>query len=77
MKIMITRAEHLQWCKDRAFEILDTEGDVAQAYTSFVSDMRKHEETQDHSALELGVMMIFGGQLNSVDRMKSFIEGFN
>jgi len=74
---MATRAEHLQWCKDRAIEILDSEGDVAQAYASFASDMSKHEETKDHSALELGVMMIFGGQLNTVDRMKSFIEGFN
>jgi len=74
---MATRAEHLQWCKDRAIEILDSEADVAQAYASFASDMSKHEETKDHSALELGVMMMFGGQLNTVDRMKSFIEGFN
>ena len=74
---METRAEHLQWCKDSANEILDTEGDVAQAYASFVSDMRKHDDTKDHSAIELGVMMLFGGQLQSVDQMKSFIEGFN
>lgn len=74
---METRAEHLQWCKDRANEILDTEGDVPQAYASFASDMSEHEDTQDHSALELGVMMMFGGHLQSIDQMKKFIDGFN
>lgn len=71
-----TRAEHLQWCKDRAIEILDT-GDVGQSFASFASDMSKHDDTKGHSALELGVMMMFGGQLSGVDEMKKFIEGFN
>lgn len=70
------KKEHLQWCKDRALEYLD-EDDVAQAYASFASDMSKHEETKDHSALELGVRMMFGGHLKSVNEMRNFIEGFN
>jgi len=72
----ITREEHLQWCKDRALEILDT-GDVAQAYASFASDMSKHPETEDHSAIGLGVMMLIGGYNQTPDEMRRFIEGFN
>ena len=71
------RAEHLQWCKDRAIEILDTDGDIAQAYASFGSDMSKHPETQNHGAIQLGVMMMFDGQLNTIEEMRKFINGFN
>ena len=74
---METRSEHLQWCKDRALEILDESGDVGQAYASFASDMRKHPETENHSAIELGVMMMFGGHLSTPDEMRKYIEGFN
>lgn len=72
-----TREEHLQWCKDRALEILDETGDVGQAYASFGSDMNKHEETRDHSAIGLGVALLFGGHNNTPDEMRKFIEGFN
>ncbi len=73
----MTRAEHLQWCKDRAIEILDNSGDVAGAYASFGSDMNKHDDTRNHSAIELGIMMLFGGQLGDVEAMRKFINGFN
>jgi len=64
-----TRAEHLQWCKDRAIAYLP---DAATAYTSFMSDMGKHPETADHPALSLGLQLLLIG---AVDRR--FIEGFN
>ena len=48
------RAEHLKWCKERAFQYLD-KGDVKNAYASFISDMGKHSETSSHPALTLGV----------------------
>lgn len=70
------RAEHLQWCKDRANECADR-GDVKEAYASMVSDMSKHEETKDHSALQLGLMMMMGGHLDSPHEMTKFINGFN
>lgn len=73
----MNREEHLQWCKDRALDILDETGDVGQSYASFASDMNKHEETQNHSALELGVMMMFGGHLSTPEEMRKYIEGFN
>jgi len=72
----MTRAEHLNWCKKRALEYVDL-GDTNQAYASMLSDMRKHKETENHAALELGVMMMMAGQLSSSDKMREFIEGFN
>jgi hypothetical protein len=73
----MNRAEHLQWCKDRAIEILDRSGDTGEAYASFCSDMSKHPETANHSAIELGLMLIFGGHTDTPYEMKKFINGFN
>jgi hypothetical protein len=72
----MTRAEHLKWCKDRAFELAD-QGDVIGAWGSFLSDMRKHPETEDHMALPLGMMLMAGGHNRTPDEMRRFIEGFN
>lgn len=71
-----TRAEHLQWCKDRALEYAD-KGDLKNAMASMISDLRKYPETSSHSAIELGVMLLMAGQLNTQYQMKDFIEGFN
>jgi hypothetical protein len=74
---METRAEHLQWCKDRAIEILDNGGTPGVAYASFTSDMNKHDETRNHSAIMLGMMMMMNGQYQTAYEMKKFINGFN
>ncbi len=72
----MTRAEHLEWCKKRALEYVDTD-DTSQAWASMASDMSKHPETANHSALELGMMLLMGGHLSSPDKMRKFILGFN
>lgn len=72
----MTRAEHLKWCKVRALEYVDS-GDITNAWASFCSDMGKHPETADHSALQLGMMLFMGGGLNNPTEMRKFIEGFN
>ena len=71
-----TRAEHLAWCKKRALQYLDA-GDLNQAFTSMMSDLTKHPETEHHSAITLGAMLLFGGHLSSRQEMRRFIEGFN
>jgi len=70
------RAEHLQWCKDRALEYVKI-GDMQQAFASFNSDMSKHPETAGHSALQLGTMLFFAGHLSSPGEMEKWINGFN
>lgn len=68
--------EHLQWCKDRALEYVELD-DTSQAWASMVSDLRKHEDTRDHPAVELGVMLLVSGNLSSPREMRDFIKGFN
>lgn len=72
----MTREEHLQWCKDRALEYVDA-NDTSQAFASFSSDMSKHPETANHSALKLGTMLLMGGHLNTPAEMRKWILGFN
>ena len=73
---MRNRGEHLQWCKDRAIAYID-HGDCQEAYASMASDMRKHPETEDHSAIVLGLQLMMMGQLKTPFEMRGFIEGFN
>jgi hypothetical protein len=72
----MTRAEHLQWAKDRAIEHVDT-GDLNQAFASFQSDMKKHDETARHVCLPLMTQMFLGGMLETPEKMRKHIEGFN
>jgi hypothetical protein len=72
----MNRQEHLQWCKTRALEYLDT-GDTTGCFASMASDLRKHEETADHPALMLGMTLLMTGNLGTVEQMRKFIEGFN
>lgn len=72
----ITRAEHLAWCKQRALEYIKG-GDANNAWASMASDMRKHPETANHIALELGMMLLMTGNLDAPHKMREFIEGFN
>lgn len=71
-----TRAEHLAWCKQRALEYCEAD-DMAQAWASMASDMSKHDETRNHAALELGMMMLMVGQISTSQEMAQFIRGFN
>lgn len=71
-----TRAEHLQWCKDRAFEYIDA-GDTRNAFASFVSDLGKHPETAGHPAIHVGMMQLMTGGLSTPGEMRTFIEGAN
>ena len=68
--------QHLDWCKKRALEYVD-KNDLKNAYASFLSDMSKHEETANHIALKLGMMLMLSQNLNTQSEMRKFIEGFN
>jgi hypothetical protein len=74
--LMTNRAEHLQWCKDRALAYAD-EGDAANALASMASDLRKHPETAEHGGVALGTMLAMGGHLSSPRDIREWIEGFN
>jgi hypothetical protein len=59
---MMTRAEHLQWSKDRALAYLP--GDLTNATASFICDLDAHPELQDHLVKELIAMHIMADLLN-------------
>lgn len=76
----MNRNEHLQWCKDRALQYLDRNSqyyDVQNAFASFMSDIRKSDETKQLAELagQLGVAVMMSGFNH--DAVKKFIEGFN
>lgn len=70
-----TRAEHLAWAKERALEYAD-QGDVANAVASLGSDLNKHPETKNHSAMTLMMMLAINGHLDASGELRKFIEGF-
>jgi len=72
----MTRAEHLQWCKDRAMEYINN-GDIQQGVTSMLSDLTKHQETKKHAGIELGTRLMMIGQLNTTLDAERFINGFH
>lgn len=72
----MTRVEHLEWCKKRALEYVDN-NDLQNAFTSILSDLNKHFETKGHTGIELGMILMVSGKLDSQDKMRNFIEGFN
>lgn len=70
----MTRDEHMAWCKKRALEYLD-KGDVTNAVTSMLSDLRKHPETEGVGAM-LGMMGLMAAQSGNMQEARRFIEGF-
>lgn len=68
--LAMTRAEHLAWAKERALEELDR-GSYVNAVASMISDLRKHEELENH----LGIMLFIG--VHNADQARRWIEGFN
>lgn len=72
----MNRSEHIRWCKTRALSYVN-EGDVSNAFASLVSDLRKHDETRDHAAIELGFVLTMAGHLSTPQQMRDFIEGCN
>lgn len=72
----MNRTEHLQWCKQRALEYVAAD-QLGDAIASMASDLGKHPETRNHSAIQLMMRLAFAGHLSTREEVKRFIEGFN
>ncbi len=70
-----TRAEYLQWCKERALALLGqgSQTEIRQACASMMSDLSKNELTA--GSVLVGTMLL----LTASDRAAAehFINGFN
>jgi hypothetical protein len=73
---MMTREEHLTWCKQRALALVD-KGELKDALASMGSDLNKHQETEGHAGIQLGVALLIHGHLDLPGEMRDFINGFN
>ena len=76
----MNRTEHLTWAKERAIKELEfTPGEqgISNAFASITSDIRKHPETDNHPAIDLGFSLLMAGHLATESKMREFIEGFN
>ncbi len=75
---MRTRAEHIQFCKERAMALVN-DGDLLQAVTSMMSDLTKHPETQHSSEVLAALGLLAMQQAQSGDRreVERYIQGFN
>lgn len=76
--LSVRRANHLKWCKNRAFELLER-GDIPGAFQSFVSDISKDNTTSSMIEIvqNLSMPLMLMGELNTVSKMRAHIEGFN
>ena len=70
------REEHLDWAKQRALEYVDA-NDLIGGFTSMASDLNKHPDLVGHAGIQLGMMQVAGGQLDSQTKMRYFILDFN
>ena len=70
----MSRADHLQWCKDRAMEYVNT-GDSTNAIASMISDLGKHPETAQSASL--GMMLAIVINRNDKAAMTNWVQGFN
>ena len=70
---MMTRAEHVRWCKERAREYLRS-GDIEEAVTSMLSDLSKHPETEgvEKKMAMFGILIATKSQREA----ERFVEGF-
>jgi hypothetical protein len=74
---MMPRDEHLEWAKKRALEYLDA-GELANAFTSMCSDVRKHPELEDHPGLLIGAgFLLVPGWASNREELRRWIVGFN
>lgn len=73
----MTRQEHLDWCKRRAMEYVDS-GNLQEAFASMASDVTKHPETSHHmSTNQLGMSMLMAGHIGTEREMTNRIQGYN
>ena len=67
---MKTRAEHLEWCKQRAMEFCER-GDADGGLLSMLRDLGKHTET---AASTLLIIQLRASRLSSMAEVLKFID---
>jgi hypothetical protein len=74
---MITRQEHLKWCRERAIAEMDYYKDPSKAIISMMSDLGKHSETASEALMTLCTMQLMMKPHMSRQEAINFLNGFN
>lgn len=73
---MMTRSEHIAWCKKRAIEEMEYyKNDPKQGIMSMMSDIRKHPETASEALSAICLMEMM--RPCTAQSVRKFIDGFN
>jgi hypothetical protein len=74
----MNRDEHMAWAKQRALAYVDS-GDTQGAFASFLSDLGKHDETQEARRVfgQFGTPLLMAGHIKTPAQMRDFIIGTN
>jgi hypothetical protein len=70
----MTRAEHLQWAKERALRYVE-DGELHSAVASILSDLRKHPDTE-LAGQAMGGVGLYEAARGTRESVRKFIEGF-
>jgi hypothetical protein len=72
----MTRDEHLAWAKQRAHEYVER-GQLLEAVTSMISDLRKHPEFDKPIYGSLGLVGAMFEVPKGREAVRRWIDGFN
>ena len=74
---VMTGAEHLAYCKERALEYADR-GEAGAAMSSLIQDLGAHPETEDSVRVVTDLMfpLAMMGDFARPGELRKFIEGF-
>jgi hypothetical protein len=70
------KAEHLQWCKDRAIEYVEL-GEYDHAMASMLHDLTKHPETHNAVGMKETMRILLAHPPLTEAKIRKWIEGFN
>ena len=74
---MMTRQEHLKWCRERAIAEMDYHKDPSSAIISMMSDLGKHPETASEVLQSLCMMQLMTHPKMTRQETINFLNGFN
>lgn len=73
--MQFTRKDHIQWSKDRALAILESET-IEAALNSMIQDLQLHKETENHMGIICGTNMVTAGFITTKEGMQKLINAF-
>lgn len=71
----MTRAEHLDWCKQRALAHLPE--NPSEALVSMLDGLSEHPETKDHPNIQDVAALVLADGLSTAHEVEEFIKDFN